>query len=190
MTKRAFIIHGWEGHPSKGWLPWLKNELEKREFTTYVPVMPGANHPKMEGWIEHLTKIVRTPDEDCYFIGYSLGCVTIFRYLETLEEKSRIGGAVLVAGFSDDLGYKELSNFFMGSIEWKKIRTHCKKFIAIHSDNDPYVPLKYGNIFKEKLNAELVVEHDMKHFSGNDGITQLPVALDYVLKISQYAIID
>ena len=24
MTKRAFIIHGWDGYPDEGWFPWLK----------------------------------------------------------------------------------------------------------------------------------------------------------------------
>ena len=28
--KRAFIIHGWGGHPEERWYPWAKNELEKK----------------------------------------------------------------------------------------------------------------------------------------------------------------
>lgn len=27
MTRRAFIIHGWEGYPGEGWFPWLKKEI-------------------------------------------------------------------------------------------------------------------------------------------------------------------
>ena len=40
-------------------------------------------------------------------------------------------------------------------------------------------------MFKEKLDAELVVDHEKGHFSGDDGIDVLPVALDAVLKISK-----
>jgi len=32
MSKRVFLIHGWEGSPEEGWRPWLKKELEKRGF--------------------------------------------------------------------------------------------------------------------------------------------------------------
>ncbi|MFH0949150.1 MAG: alpha/beta hydrolase [Candidatus Aenigmatarchaeota archaeon] len=185
MKKKAFLIHGWEGHPEHGWWPWLKNKLEKEGFSVFVPAMPDTNHPKMDAWVNHLTKIVETPNKDCYFVGHSLGCITILRYLETLKLNENIGGAVLVAGFSDDLEFKELDSFFTKSIDWKKIKAHCKKIVAIHSDNDPYVPLKHGDIFKEKLGVELIVQHNMKHFSGDDGIIELPVALESVLKISE-----
>lgn len=184
MVKRAFLIHGWEGYPEEGWLPWLKNELEKKGFKVFIPAMPDTNHPKMDAWVEHLIKTVGAPDEDCFFVGHSLGCIAILRYLETLEENQRIGGVVLIAGFSDDLKFKELSSFFVEHINWIKINSHCGKFVSIHSDNDPYVPLGYGDVFKEELNAELVIKHNMKHFSGDDGITELPVALDSILKMS------
>ncbi len=185
MAKRIFVIHGWEGDPKNGWYPWLKTNLEKKEFTVFVPEMPNTYHPQMDEWLEHLKKIVVQPDENCYFIGHSLGCITILRYLESLKENQRIGGAIFFAGFTDDLGYKELSNFFVKTIQWDKIRPHCRKFIAIHSDNDPYVSLKYGDIFKKKLNADVIVQHNMKHFSADDGITELPIALDSILKISK-----
>ena len=83
------------------------------------------------------------------------------------------------------MGYEDLESFFQKRINWKKIKSSCKKFVAIHSDNDPYVSLHYGDMFKEKLNAEVVVEHNMRHFSGDDGINQLPIALESVLKISK-----
>lgn len=185
MSKRVFLIHGWEGYPEGGWRLWLKNELEKREFTIFVPAMPDTKHPKMNAWVSHLEEVVGTPNKDCYFVGHSLGCITILRYIETLKENQEVGGAILVAGFSGNLGYEELDTFFKTPIDWIKIKSHCKKFITIHSDNDPYVPLKYGDIFKEKLNAELIIKHHMKHFSGDDGITKLPVVLDAVLKISK-----
>jgi hypothetical protein len=183
--KKIVLVHGWTGHPKSDWIPWLRNELERRNFNVVVPAMPDTNHPKMDAWVKHLIKTVGNPDKDCYLVGYSLGCITILRYLETLKKNQKIGGAVLVAGFASNLGYGEIESFFKKPIDWEKIKSRCKKFIAIHSDNDPYVSLHYGDIFKEKLNAEVVVQHDMKHFSGGDGITELPVALEAVLKLSR-----
>jgi predicted alpha/beta hydrolase family esterase len=183
--KRTFLIHGWEGHPEEGWRPWLRGELEKRGFALSVPAMPDTENPKMNAWVGHLAETIGKPDKECYLVGHSLGCITILRYLETLEEGQSIGGAVLVAGFSDNLGYKELDTFFTKPIDWNRIKTHCSKFVAIHSNNDPHVPLKHGDIFREKLGAEVILEHGMKHFSGDEGVTELPIALESVLKISR-----
>jgi predicted alpha/beta hydrolase family esterase len=36
-------------------------------------------------------------------------------------------------------------------------------------------------LFKNQLGAEVIEEHGMGHFSGADGITQLPSALKAVL---------
>lgn len=185
MVKKVFLIHGWEGYPEEGWRPWLKKELEKNGFNVFVPAMPNPKHPKMNAWVKYLTRIVGIPDKNCYFVAHSLGCITILRYFETLKENQEVGGVVLVAGFTSNLGYKELQSFFTKPIDWEKIISCCNKFIAIHSDNDPVVSLHYGNFFKENLGAEVIIEHNMKHFSGEDNINELPVALDSVLKLSK-----
>ncbi len=184
MTKKAFIIHGFEGLPEHGWYPWLKSELEKRSFQAYNLAMPDTLHPKMIPWVNYLTEVVGTPDKDCYFVGHSLGCITILRYLENLEPDQKIGGSVLVAGFASNIGYDELDSFFRKPINWNKVKSHCNKFVAIHSDNDPYVPLDCGYLLREKLNAELIIETGMKHFTDDDGINELPAALNSLLKIS------
>lgn len=188
MNKRVFLIHGWEGYPEGSWRPWLKNELEKRGFTVFVPAMPDTANPTMEEWVPYLAKKVGNPDKNFYFVGHSLGCITILRYLEALGEDQKIGGVVLVAGFGHDLEYEdykgELSSFFQTPINWEKIKKHSNKFVAIHSDDDPYVPIKHKTLFKEKLGAKSIIMHKMKHFSGDDGINELPVALESVLKLA------
>lgn len=192
MTKRVFLIHGWGGSPEEGWRPWLRSEFEKKGFRVYVPVMPDTDYPKLDAWLRQLRKTVGIPDERCYFVGHSLGCIAILRYLEGLRKGQEIGGVVLVAGFTDmditvgeDENINEIKSFFGTSVDFEKIKAHCEKFIAIHSNNDPYVPLRYGDIFKEKLNAEVIVKQNMSHFSGDDNINELPCALEAVLKISE-----
>lgn len=186
--KRAFLIHGWEGSPENGWSPWLKKKLEEKGFEVIVPAMPDTATPTINKWVSYLLKIVGIPDENTYFVGHSLGCITILRYLETLKENQKVGGVILVAGFAHDLeydGYKdELSSFFQTSLNWKEIKKHCDKFIVIHSDDDPWVPLKHNAIFKEKLGAEAIVMSGMKHFAGDEGITELPIALNSVLELA------
>jgi predicted alpha/beta hydrolase family esterase len=185
------LIHGWSGSPEEGWGPWLKNELEKQRFEVHAPTMPDSKHPRMDAWLQTLASAVGTPDENTYFIGHSLGCITTLRYLERLFEGQKIGGAVLVAGFSDinitvgeDEDIRELESFFGAEVDFEKVKKHCNHFVAIHSDNDPYVALRYADIFKEKLGAKIIVESNKGHFSGDDGITELPNALESVLKIA------
>ena len=181
MQKRVVMIHGWGGTPDEGWRPWLKHELEKREFLVHVPAMPDTMQPKMQEWVAYLAKIVHVPDTDCFLVGHSLGVVAILRYLATLEGDQKICGAILIAGFTYDLGIPELSNFFKSPMPWEKIKKHCSKFVVIHSDNDPVVPFVQGEILRDKLGSEYIVVPNMRHFSGDDGITEAPVILETIL---------
>lgn len=183
MKKRVFIVHCWEGRPNYAWYPWLKKQLEECDFEVFVPTMPETNTPTFEKWLSHLAKIVGELRETDIFVGHSLGCITILRLLEGLKEGEKVGGAIFVAGFTDNLGYQEIDSFFTAPINFKKIKSHCGKFVAVHSDNDPYVPLKHGDIFKEKLGAKLIKMHKMKHFSEDDGITELPIVLEELLNL-------
>lgn len=128
-NKRIFIVHGWEATPESDWFPWLRRELEKRGFTVLVPAMPDPIHPKKEAWVPQLEKTAGIPDRNCYFVGHSLGCITILRYLETLQKSQVAGGAVLVGGFGTDLEYAdykgEVSSFFSTPLDWGKIKKHC-----------------------------------------------------------------
>ncbi len=181
MTPRAFLIHGWAGSPEEAWRPWLRDELEGRGFEIKMPAMPDAAHPEMEAWVKALSQTVGDVDENCFFVGHSLGCIAILRYLETLPKDVKIGGMVLVAGFTSHLGIKDLASFFERPIDWEAIRSHGGRITAIHSDNDFYVSLHYADFFKKELGAKIVIEHGRGHFSGSDGITQLPSALEAIL---------
>jgi predicted alpha/beta hydrolase family esterase len=182
--KRIFLIHGLGGHPEENWLPWLKNELEKKGLKVIVPAMPDTHHPKQDAWVSYLAEKVGIPDKDCIFVGHSLGCTAILRYLETLKENQEVGACIFVAGVHKDLGTKEIKNFFEAPFDWGRIKSHCRRFIALHSDNDPYAALRSGAVFRKNLNAEIIIKH-MGHFNVAAGITELPVVLDIVLKISK-----
>lgn len=189
MKKRAFLIHGWEGSPDHGWFPWLKMKLEKEGFDVVAPAMPDPAKPRLSEWVPILAGLVRKPDESCFFVGHSLGCITILRFLESLPIGQKVGGVVLVAGFGTDLTYQgyqgELSNFFETPLNWNKIRANCQKFVVVQSDNDEWVPARYGQFLSTQLQTEMILMPSMKHFSGDDGITQLPIALESILNFAK-----
>jgi len=192
MIKKVFIVHGWDGYPEEGWFPWLKRELESRGFEVYVPQLPDPGTPRIENWVPALAKEVGTPDAQTYFVGHSMGCQTIARYLEKLLEGVQVGGAVFVAGFfkrlilEDDPEVQAIDRHWLTApINLEKVRTHLPKSVAIFSDDDPFVPLDNQDNFRDSLDAEIVVEHAKNHFSGSNGITELPAALEAVLRIAK-----
>ena len=181
--KRAIIVHCWGGNPDYAWYPWLKKGLEAKGYTVAVPEMPDTEEPTLEKWLPVLKKAVDTPDEELLLIGHSLGCITIMRYLESLKEGQKIDKAILVAGFTDQLGYSELDSFFMKLIDFPKIKKRAKNgFAIIQSDNDPYVPMQYAERLKQELDASLTVKHGAKHMSGPVDEEESCLELPEVLK--------
>jgi hypothetical protein len=191
-VKRVFIIHGWGGFPEEAWIPWLKKELQKKGFEVFNPAMPDTNNPKIDVWINALKKLVGIVDEETYFVGHSIGCQAILRYLETLDKKIKVGNVVLVAPWLhlDAQTIKEEGEESVNiakpwvetPINFEKIVLHIKKITCIFSDSDPFVPLSDAKLFKQKLNAKTIIEKSKGHFSQSDEIKQLPIILKELIK--------
>ena len=195
MVKRVFIIHGWGGKPEHGWYLWLKSELEKKGFEAYVPEMPNTETPTIEEWVPFLKGLVGKPDEDTRFVGHSVGCQAILRYLEALPKSAKVGGVVFVAPWMEldkqtieDEGEEVIAiakPWVETPINWAKVLEHTNKFVAIFSDNDPYVPLSNSKIFESRLKAKIIIEKKKYHFDQASGITKLPSILKAVLEIAK-----
>lgn len=188
MQKRVFIIHGWDGSPQNCWFPWLKKELKKKGFDVEVLSMPHPENPTIEDWVGHLSNIVGKPDKNTYFVGHSIGCQTILRYIEQLQEPA--GGVVCVAGFFRLLHLatdeeKEIAKPWLETpLNCDKIKQKAGKIIAIFSDDDPDVDLGDKELFEKYLNAKIFLEHNKGHFSDDAGVKELPSALNAVLEIA------
>ncbi len=180
--KKVIIIHGWGGSPNKGWFKWIAGELRKKGFKVIKPVMPDKDVPKISKWVKHLDKIAGDIDEDTYFIGHSIGCQTILRYLA--KKKKKVGGAVFVAGWFHLKGLetKEEKNiakpWLKSNIDFKNIK--IRKSVAIFSDNDPFVYAKDAEMFRKRFNSKIIVQHNKGHFEGNKTM-KIPVLLKEIL---------
>lgn len=97
MKKRIIIVHGWEGSPTSDWIGWAREAFWEKGYEVVTPMMPDTNRPVIEKWVSHLKSVVGAVDENTYFIGYSIGCQTVMRFLETLDTK--VGGAIFVVGW-------------------------------------------------------------------------------------------
>src|SRR3989338_1031463 len=156
--------------------------------------MPDADNRRIERWIPKISEIVGIDDENTYFVGHSMGCQAIVRYLETLPQGIKVGGAVFVGGFFKRLTSLEpgpdieevVEHWLSRPCDLSKAKKRLSKSVAIFSDNDPYVPLDNQDDFKDKLGSKIIIEHKKGHFSGrSDGVTELVIVLKSILKIAQ-----
>jgi len=188
--KKVYLIHGWEGNPENAWFPWLKKELEEKDFQVEVPIMPNPEEPKINEWVGKLKEVCPSPDQEAYFIGHSIGCQAILRYLESLNPEIKIGGVTLVAPWMHLTGLEsseeqEIAKPWIETpIDFTKVRLHTNNFIAIFSNNDPFVPISDKDIFKEMLSAEIIIEQDKGHFDDEAEIKELPSALNSLLDMA------
>ena len=188
MMKRVIIVHRWSGSPAADWYPWLKSELEKKGFEVLVPEMPDPDHPRIDTWVPFLADVVGKPNKETYLVGHSVGCQTILRFLE--KAKGEVGGCLFVGGW---LPLKNLTadeksvakQWLETPINFDRVRKTTKNFTAIFSDNDPYVPLENAELFKNNLGARTVIEKQLGHFTEEEGVTELPVALNELLKLTK-----
>lgn len=187
--KRAFLIHRWSGGPNDDWRPWLKTELEKQGFQVFAPSMPDTEVPVIEKWVNHLAEVVGTSNKNTYFVGHSIGCQAILRYLEKVD--TPVGGAVFVAGWFnlenlEDEETREIAKPWIETpINFDKLKTVLQKSTLIISDNDPFGAFEENKEKFTKIGSKIIVIPGDGHFTEENGATELPVVLGSLLEISQ-----
>jgi len=182
MKPRVVLVHGWDGNPYDSWKPWLKNELERRSIQWIAPQFSGGESPELSKWIRTIKKEINEVNSKTYFIGHSLGCIAILRYLEQLPKNKKVGGCVFVAGFCSNLE-PELDNFTSPFINIPNILKHTSRFVVIGSHDDDAVPFSKILELQKTFNARLVIDEGKGHFSEGDGIKELPSVLHALLEI-------
>ena len=190
MAKRVIIVHRWDGEPDGDWYPWLRDELETKGFKVTIPAMPDPSEPNIDAWVSHLRKIVGQLDEDTYFVGHSIGCQTIMRYLETSNTK--IGGMIFVAGWFhlrnlENAEVEEIARpWLTAPINFPKIKERANKVTVFLSSNDPFDCSKENEIgFKELLGARVFIETNLGHFTADDGVRKIPAVLKELLRMAE-----
>ncbi|MSU55147.1 MAG: serine hydrolase family protein [Candidatus Taylorbacteria bacterium] len=184
MEKRVFLIHGWEGKPDNHWFPWLSWELKARGFEVHSLTMPHADNPKVSEWLAEMKSVIGRPNKDTFFVGHSLGCIAIVRYIAQLPKTARVGGCVFVAGFSSDLNIQEISEFTSLPLDIEKTKKHCVRLVNIFSDNDEYVSMAKSLEFQKTLGAKGVLERGRGHFTKREGVDALPSVFKALLDMS------
>lgn len=185
MNKRAFIIHGWGADSKANWFAWVREELEKAGFDAVALDMPNSENPKQEQWFQAMQDAIGDVNENTYLIGHSLGTMAILRFLETLPEDQKVGGAILVSGFARSLNVPELESFHEAEVDFAKIKSVCKHFVVFHSDDDPLVPLEEGINLRNQVDGDIIIVSGQQHLNMGTGYFSFPEVVEELVKISQ-----
>jgi len=97
MTRRVFIVHGFEGNPHGNWFDWLAAQARACGVQAGALAMPNPGNPTVQSWQFTLDQHIGKPDENAFLVGHSLGCITLLHFL-CRQQPERIGGLVLAAG--------------------------------------------------------------------------------------------
>ena len=187
--KKVFMIHGFLGRPNGGWRPWLMAELNKDKIYACSLPMPTPEAPQKAEWVKTIGNVVGDPNEEIFLVGHSLGAPAILRYLESLPEGKKIGGAILVSSPSSVLNpenkeskLRKIDNFLDTTFNYEYIKQKSKNFCVVHGENDDKVSLEHAKIISESLGCEKIIIPNMGHLDDNECF-ELPETLQALLKM-------
>lgn len=187
---KIYMVHCWDGNKEDGWYPWLDKKISNNKNQVFRFNMPNTETPKIEEWVNELSNQVDKLDENTYFVGHSIGCQTILRYLQNQDVK-KIGGILLVAPWlellpeavSDEDSYNTAQPWINTPIDFEKIKKVTNKIVCIFSDDDYFVSLEQEKTFKELLDAKTIIVKNKGHISGEDGVNELEEVYNELLNM-------
>jgi uncharacterized protein len=187
MKKRFIVVHRWSGGPQDDWRPWLAEKLIEAGHEVILPSMPDTEEPVIGKWVGHLRSVVENPDENTYFVGHSIGCQAIMRYLETIDVM--VGGAYFVApwfnlaNLEDDDVARIAKPWLETPVDFEAIKMVCSSITSFLSTNEPFGFVEDNKkILEENLSATVYILENRGHFIENDGITEFPELLEQIVK--------
>jgi predicted alpha/beta hydrolase family esterase len=180
--KRAVILHGTSGNPSKNWYPWLKEQLEKEGYEVWVPQLPDSDIPNRFTY-EKFFKAADWDFSENLVIGHSSGTTAILNLLSS-DWFPHIKSAVLVGTFLNEDLTKTTDWYTDGQFDdlfppngfdAKVIKSKSDNFYFIHSDNDPFCDPEPAQQLSEELDGVFVLVPGAEHFS--EGMIEIPELL-------------
>ena len=185
IMNKIYIVHCWDGTKDDGWYPWLDKQLSNENNIVYRFDMPNTTSPDIDEWVSFLDSKVESLDENTFFVGHSIGCQTIMRYLQT-KNMCKIGGILFVApwlelldfAIEDEESYNVAKPWLNTKIDFEKVKQFTNNINCIFSDNDYFVSLNQKDKFEKLLDAKTIVVSGKGHISQDDGVYELKEILE------------
>ncbi len=181
------MVHGWSGSPEEHWFPWVKAKLEKEGYKVDAPFMRTHDNPVIEEWVGHLEEIAGDYDEETVFIGHSIGCQAILRFVEKVGRKAK--GAIFVAGWFNLENMETVEEETIArswieiSVDLEKVKKLIPKSVLIISDNDPYGVFEFNKQKFAELGSKIIVLPKAGHVTSSDGYNELPILINEIKEL-------
>ncbi|MCM0619419.1 RBBP9/YdeN family alpha/beta hydrolase [Nocardioides bruguierae] len=178
--ERVVVLHGYGATPDDHWFRSLARSLAPVEVQ--VPALPSPDAPDVEAWVAAAGAALGSPDEHTAVVGHSLGCVTALHALDRVPGEWRLGGLVLVAGFTAPLPLlPELDAFTAGAPDVARTAARTVRRHVLLAPDDPLVPAALSRDLATGLEAHVHEVPGAGHFLASDGVTDLPEATALLL---------
>lgn len=182
--RNVLIFHGTGGNPQGNWFPWLKEELEKKDYKVFVPQFPHPKNHTIVDWFKMLEEYTQYINGESLLIGHSLGGLFLLRVLERLDHK--VKGAFFAAasvGIKPILYYESDLKFSGFDFNWKQIKKNAGQAFVYHSDNDPYICLANGEKLAKKLGVKLTFIPNAEHLNEETGYFKFDLLLQDIKSV-------
>lgn len=164
MAKNAIILHGTADAPEGNWRGWLKENLQSRGYSVWVPQLPNPEKPNRADWVPFILEN-GTINEETVIVGHSAGAQIILSVLEAID--IQIKQAILVAGYAKALRATADHEMNTEDYNWEKIKGKAKEIIFVNSDNDPWTcDDKQGRIMLDNLGGIQIILHGEGHMGS------------------------
>lgn len=175
LCRKLVIVHGYLSTPRHHWYKNAGKDLAPYFDDIIIPRMPEPRIPDPAVWLDELKNTVSVPDEKTFFIGHSLGCAAILRYLLSQDTECSVGGAVFVSGFVDPIAtIPQVDRFVNKPFDYGKIEEILINKIMVYSGDDKVVPPQHSIRLSKLINSKLYSYHNCGHFTQNDGVKEFP----------------
>lgn len=173
MSRSLVMVPRWAGRPNTDFYPWLTEKLRQppEPFTSVRTLdMPTPAAPTIPGWASALTAAVGpVPEASTVFLGHSVGCQAILRYLATLPPGHTVEGVLFVAAwFEVEKPWDTLRPWLDTPVDLARARAAMRQCMVLLSDSDPFTPdwRRNTRLWEERMGAEVHVIPGARHFNN------------------------
>lgn len=182
VKSSVYIVHGFAAAPVNHWFQSLKAALQQKNVEVHIPAMPESSTPDLQKWLAHLKNEV-TAQKQAFFVGHSLGCITLLHFLSHVYP-GEISGLCLVAPFDEKLPNRPvMDSFTAANPDYSSLKSRCAASCVFASTNDLAVPLPMSESVSRKLGARFVVVENAGHFLASEGYTSFRLLEDTCRKM-------
>ena len=181
--KNCIIIHGCSSPEdktyNKHWMPWTKNELNKKGIPTETPLMPEPWAPVYKNFKKEFEKL--EVNENSILVGHSCGCAFLVHWLG--DSKQKIHKLILVAPWKVGSDVSPVAKqFYTWTID-KSIKDRVDQIIMFTADNEAIQGKNGLKMFHDAFGGKIINIPGYGHYCfSNMNTEEFPQLIEAILE--------